>query len=336
MPESPAPTTPFQQTSQGCALDRVDRWEVTLDGVRVGLQAARARALPWLHIVRAPRFGRGFGKGRASEVVRKLAATAQTRPVLRMHVELWTEDTEEREALAEACRAFGFRRASNSRSYTRTIWMDLSPSEEDLLASFHATGRRHIRAPGKKGYVVRPIDDPEAAPTLEEIFQATFARTDGSHQSLPWREIIRMSRDESARLRLLGLYAEGDSDNRTPLGFVLGMLHGDVAEYSHAGSTRDPTVRVPILYAPTWELMRWARARGARWWDFGGVPALSAPEDDARESIAKFKRYFSTDERDVGEEWVLEPRKAALAAAAAVSRTRGFFGGQRLAWSQNE
>jgi lipid II:glycine glycyltransferase (peptidoglycan interpeptide bridge formation enzyme) len=120
-----------------------------------------------------------------------------------------------------------------------------------------------------------------------------------------WAEFIRQAADDSSDIHLVGLFAVDDIGSRRPLAFATAMLHGQVAEYAHAGSTRDPGVRIPLHYAPTWELMRWARSRGATAWDFGGVVDTGAP-DDAREGIDHFKFSFSEETRRVGSEWVLE------------------------------
>lgn len=106
------------------------------------------------------------------------------------------------------------------------------------------------------------------------------------------------------------MFEDVDLRSEKPLSFAAAVLHGDVAEYAHAGSTERSRVRVPVLYAPTWNLMTWARQAGARWWDFGGVSggATAVGEDDPRAGINAFKLHFSKNVIEVGREWVLEPR----------------------------
>jgi lipid II:glycine glycyltransferase (peptidoglycan interpeptide bridge formation enzyme) len=228
---------------------------------------------------------------------------ARRRNVLRLHLELWTEDHDELEALRAACAAHGMVE-SRPRSYTHTILVDLTVGEEDLLAGFHATCRRHIRAPEKKGYEVRRIMDVTLAPQIERMFRDAFDRTGGNAPRLDLPELIRQAAAEPSDVHLVGLFASDDVSSRHPLAFATAILHGDVAEYAHAGSTRDPNVKVPLLYAPTRDLMRWARARGAQQWDFGGV--AGSDSGDAREGIDNFKFLFSNRVARVGSEWVLE------------------------------
>jgi lipid II:glycine glycyltransferase (peptidoglycan interpeptide bridge formation enzyme) len=107
-------------------------------------------------------------------------------------------------------------------------------------------------------------------------------------------------------------------------GFVLGCRHGDTVEYRVAASTRPVGSSVPLLYAPTWELIRWARSVGATTFDFGGIASGTAGPGDARSGISDFKRYFSRNEVEVGGEGVFEPSRWRAAAAAAVSRAVAF------------
>jgi hypothetical protein len=301
----------------------VERWEVDEDGVSVGLQVTRPRLLPWLRLVRAPRFGRGLPLDAVERVVAALKALARERPVLRLHLEIWSEREEERRRVAEACRTRGFEVSPSPRSYRRTLWMDLTPPEEEIMAEFHATGRRHIRAPGKKGYEVRPITDPDASATMEDIFRATFSRTGGTPPEVDWAWTIRTNGESGAPLHLVGLFPEDAPDTSEPLSFALALLHGEVAEYAHAGSIRDRSLKIPLLYAPTWELMRWARQQGARYWDFGGVTEESVENSDPRGGINDFKRYFGKAVRTVGEEWVLKPRPRLEAVTGTLARWLG-------------
>lgn len=315
-------TLPFQQTQLGCRVEGVGRWEVEAGGVPVGVQVTRPRAVPWLRLVRVPRFGRGLDPSAVEEAVTALARLARERPVLRLHLEAWTEKEEERQGIGEACRSHGFG-PSPSRSYTRTVWLDLRPPEEEILAGFHATGRRHIRAPGKKGYEVRPVSEPAAVPALERLFHRTFRRTGGTPPRVDWALLVREGGKPSSRHHLVGLFPVDAPDQAEPLSFALALLHGEVAEYGHAASVRDPDVRIPLLYAPTWELMRWAKSRGASFWDFGGITAGSADDDDPVGGISDFKRYFGTSVRRVGEEWRLTPRPLSSGFADVVARLAG-------------
>lgn len=319
----PCPPEPFHQSPLGCAIFSVTRREVHIEGCRFGVLASRSRALPWLWILRVPRLGHGVPLRLIPPLVQRLRTMASTGGVLRVHVEGWATEPRVLASLAEACEASGFQEVSSPRSYRDTIWLDLSGTEEEILAGFHKTGRANIRAAEKRGFTVRHLTDTSMASHLRALHEAAFERTGGAPPRLDWDAILHASRTAPDQIRAVGLFEEGGSE--APLGFAVGVCHGEVAEYAFAGSIRSPDVNVPLLYAPTWDLMRWARRCGARWWDFGGVTVQDVR--DTRSGITDFKRYFSSEVTRVGAEWTYEPRPllaaGVRAAATAFGRVRG-------------
>lgn len=296
---------PYQQTA-GCARAYGHRlWQVSAAGTFAGLQARRVTVLPWLHVVRLQRFGRGM-VGHARQLLESAVDLVRERGAVRLHVEAWTESEVERSQLTEILLSSGFRTADSRRSYRYTVWIDLlsESSESDLLRTFHPTCRRHIRAPMKRGLEVRRVSDPVLAGRMKDLVRESFVRTGGHPPSLDWSELIRQARAPDSPVCIAGLFREDSSGPAGLVGFGVAYLHGDVAEYAHAGATR-ATGNVPLLYAPTWHLMQWARMRGAHFWDFGGVVES---EGSALEGIRDFKRMYSRQIIQVGDEWVLDVR----------------------------
>lgn len=301
---------PFYQREAACRLLRSAHWPLEVGGVRVGIQAWRARSVPGFFILKVPRFGRGIPTQAIDGIVRELAQVARNRPVLRLHLEAWTDDTAQMELIRRACEANGFR-ASAPRSYTRTIWIELLPDMDETLMRFPKKVRRDVRVPEKKGFHVRQIRSGAISPHLQRMMRQSFARTGVRAPRVHWRDWIRLSVQEPGLLRVVGLFDDADVRSERPLAFAAAVRHGDVAEYAHAGTAEGARVGVPLLYAPTWSLMCWARSAGAHWWDFGGVTTNSRGEedgDDPRAGISAFKLYFSKNAIEVGREWALEPR----------------------------
>jgi lipid II:glycine glycyltransferase (peptidoglycan interpeptide bridge formation enzyme) len=118
---------------------------------------------------------------------------------------------------------------------------------------------------------------------------------------------------------VVGLFRTDREGPEALLAFAWGCAHGDQVEYNAAASTRNPEVRLPMAYALAWDLMRWGKSTGAEQFDFGGITAGTHGEEDRLGGISDFKRYFTTMEREVGAEWVLEPRPLRAAVASAVS-----------------
>jgi len=257
-------------------------------------------------------------------VAERSGRAARQRRVLALHVEVWDPVEERRAAIAARAAELGFS-PSRLTSYARTIWIDLRPGEADVLASLHATARRHIRVVNKAPVAVKAVDDDRFASRMETLMRETMGRTGGAYHPTDWRRWIRAAASTPRRLAIQGLFRTDVDDDTALLGYAIAVSHGDVVEYSHAASTRDTDLKVPILYAPTWELMRWAIEMGASTWDFGGVTMGTAEDDDPRGGISDFKRYFSQNVVQVGAEFVLEPSRTRSRVANALRFVSGLL-----------
>ena len=149
---------------------------------------------------------------------------------------------------------------------------------------------------------------------------SAFRRTGGVPPSLDWNLLIATNGRPGRRHNVVGLFPSEGAGSAEVVSFAVAFLHGEVAEFAHAGSVREPGIRVPLSYAPAWELMVWARTEGARFWDFGGVTSGAAGTQGPLAGINAFKHYFSPETITVGEEWVLEPRRISAAFARTVSK----------------
>ena len=297
---------PLQQTRIGCSLRGAEHQALRLSGTSVGVEVMRARFPPGSRILRLPRFGRGRTAPEVEEAIRGLRGLAESSPVVRA---------------AQACREQGFERVPTPRMYSRTLWIRIAADEEAILAGFHPTARRHIRAPNKKGYVVVALTEDRLAARLEELHQASFTHSGGEAPFVDWSATLAAARRHPDRVAIRAVIPAGRPAEEA-LSFAVAVRNDDVAEYLHAGSLRRPEARIPLLYAPTWALMRWARSHGARAWDFGGITDGTAHDDDPRGGISDFKRYFGGEVREVGEEWVYEPGGVAAGLARAANRVK--------------
>lgn len=267
---------------------------------------ASSRIAPWrtiLRILRAPGVESPVTGDRVSAGILQVAHAAKA---LRTHVELYEPDDARRALMKSSLLKAGFHEAQSPRRYSRTIRVDLSLTEDQLLGSFHATCRRHLRSFGRKGLQCLPVVNADLETRLQQLLDETMRRTGGASMMHDWRALMRFTRESPHRAILLGAFRSDLAGPESLVGYVLGVRHSDTVEYSVAASTRLDDLKVPLLYAPTWELIRWARSNGAAWFDFGGVLPPSVPADDPRQGISSFKRMFSTAEIDVGGEFVMD------------------------------
>lgn len=286
------------------------------------VQVARSRALPGHLLLRVERLDPAIDFDASAVALGALTEAARRRwpRVLRASVELYSRDADARKAVAALLRELGFRRADQARMYRRTAIVDLNGSEDDIFARLHKTARRNVRAVTKGGVEVRAIVDRGLGPRMDALIRDAFARTGGMYHRQNWEAIIDLSAREPDLSHVAGLFRTGVEGPESLLAFEWACMHGDHAQSLAAGSTRPQDTRVALAYALVWDVIRWARARGARYLDFGGLTAGTLGSGDRLGGISDFKRSFGASAVEVGDEWTLEPHQLAARLAAGVNR----------------
>ncbi len=173
----------------------------------------------------------------------------------------------------------------------RTLVVDLTPPEEDILARMKQKTRYNIRLAGRKGVRVRPSGDVEA---FHALMQETGARDGFAVHSLEYyRRAYDLFHPRGACELLMAEY-EGQ-----PLAGLMVFAWGGRAWYLYGASNNRERNRMPT-YLLQWEAMRWAKSRGCTEYDLWGVPdedeaALEAGftrRSDDLWGVYRFKRGF--------------------------------------------
>lgn len=280
-----------------------------------------SRALPGFVVLRAERLGPGLPPGTREIALTSLVRLAREEPrVLRVYAELFDRADSLRADFVTAATAAGFRLALAPRSYPRTITLDLQQGEDELLRSFSRSTRRNITklTDWKLPLELRPVTELSYVPRMTELLSAVYARTGGALSAPELAQPVLLSRDAPSLSRLVGLFRTDCEGPASLLGFAWGKMQGDCASYDTGASTRYEGRSVGIAYPLVWDLMRWARAQGAAWFDLGGVTDGSHGSDDRLGGISDFKRSFGGDITLVGVDVELEPSAARAYAADAV------------------
>jgi hypothetical protein len=184
---------------------------------------------------------------------------------------------------------------------TRTLHVDLSPSTDEHLASMSKKTRAKVRHRDRALIDLRLIDDPAFIPACVDAANASLGRTGAGHTRFDFAGAFAAQRRAPDRIRILGVFLP-DAPKRL-LAYAVGSCHGDIVEYTSAGSLAEPRLRaMSFNYWVVWELMCWARSIGARTFDLGGV--TDGGPGDTRAGISAFKRHFSDDDIEVGRELV--------------------------------
>lgn len=286
-------------------------------------ETAQSRSLPGHRVLSIQRLGVGTGgleERGLSEALAELARRARADwRVLRIVVDVFALDASLREQTARALASAGFHKVPTTRSYERTLILDLGPDEETLFAALHKNARQGVRSVARFPVRVTTATSPSLAARLQTLSDETRSRTGGNPRRLDWDSIIALSAETPELSRIAILERTDRAGPESVLAFAWGCMHGETGEYSESGSTRPDDLKVSTSYALLWDLVVWARRSGARWFDFGGITSGITHSDDPLGGISDFKRRFAQREVEVGEQWELEPRPMRASLARVVS-----------------
>jgi peptidoglycan/xylan/chitin deacetylase (PgdA/CDA1 family) len=281
------------------------------------VEVAPSRALPGHHLLRVQRYtpcGDGEVERRLLRAVRDHAA--RDRRVLRLAVEIYSLEEEGRTRSERILAELGFVRADESRRYEHTLVLDLRPDEASLMNGLHRSARRNIREVAKHPVEVKVIDDERLANRITALQNESLRRTGAGRREHDWAARIALGRRAGSLSRIVGLFRTDVSGPEALVAFAWGCSNGDHAHYEASGATRSSGLRMSLAYPLVWDLICWAKAGSATWFDLGGVTVGHLNDGaDPLGGISDFKRYFSRRVVQVGSEWTFEPRprRAALA-----------------------
>ncbi len=252
--------------------------------------------------------------------------------VLRILVEVFAPNANARQRTGECLREHGFRRVPTERTYERTLFVNLEPDEATIFSRLGKTARQNIRVAAKRPVTVECVTDVSLADRLQQLDQETWRRTSSLVKSDDWAARIKLCSDAPHLSRINVLRRNDRVGPESIIAFSWACLHGEIAHYTEAGSTRTNELKIPMTYPLVWDLMRWARRSGARRFDFGGITPGRQNGDDPLGGISDFKRYFTHEEVEVGQQWELEllPTRVAATrfAGAVVRRVSGLIAGR--------
>ena len=228
---------------------------------------------------------------------------ARARRALFLQIE---PDLPESGAAARALSDLGLSRARHAVQPRRTLIVDLTPPEDEILAGMKQKTRYNIGLAKRRGVSVRAATPETAGADLaafQRLLQSTGQRSSfGVHSAEYYRGAYRLY---SARQQVTLLLAEYQ---RRPLAALMVFACGERAWYFYGASSEHERERMPS-YALQWAAMRWAKARGCGSYDLWGVPDAEAEvlesEFAARKDglwpVYRFKRGFGGRlERNVG------------------------------------
>jgi lipid II:glycine glycyltransferase (peptidoglycan interpeptide bridge formation enzyme) len=177
----------------------------------------------------------------------------------------------------------GWRRAGHGVQPQRTLYLDLSRSEDELLAGMDRRTRYNVNLAGRKGVTVRASRDAADLKIFYRLLEETTERQHFLVHNLAYYEKV---------LELLGpagtlLVAEREGE-ALAASFVLAF--GRYAYYAHAASAARRR-ELKAANKLVWEAIRWAKGAGYKVFDFWGIPREPSPRNPLH-GVYAFKKGF--------------------------------------------
>lgn len=196
----------------------------------------------------------------------------------------------------------GFIPSNQTVQPPRTILIDLTPSEEEILMAMKSKTRYNIRLAGRKEVIVRPSMD------IEQFHQMSLTTSErdefGVHSLEYYQQAHALFAPQKACVLLIAEYQD------QPLAGLMAFARGDTAWYFYGASTNQERNRMPT-YLLQWEAIRWARNKGCKTYDLWGVPDHPEPyleehfldRSDGLWGVYRFKRGFGGEVRRTVGAW---------------------------------
>ncbi len=179
-------------------------------------------------------------------------------------------------------------RAASDVQPPDTVFVDLAPREESILAAMKAKWRYNIRLAEKKGVIVEDAGI-EGIPEFYELYRSTSARDKiALHPRSYYSRLFSLAAERRAAglagspdLRLWIARHEGQA-----LAAIVTLFRGEDAVYLYGASSDEKRNLMPA-YALQWAAMRAAKTAGCRRYDLFGIP----PSDDPSHPMAGLYRF---------------------------------------------
>lgn len=326
---------PVQQRRTWPSIEAGERWHVLTvwgaSGVRfgsIGIRDYPSNSLPGFRVLRVLKFGLGLPEDAIEPVMWGARQFAMSRSrVLRLHLEAFAETDTLAARINQAAVSLGFVRRDVPREYERTLFVDLQGTDTECFGRFHRMVLKNVRKSERAGHVVRPITEARYADRMAELMHETMARTGAKAETRDWTGVIRATNAAPRNYRLSGLFLDDTGAPESLAAFrwcgCAGLLADDLA----AASTRlkGESGGIPMMPAVMLDVFRWARAVGARHFDFGGIVASEEHRYAQLGSITEFKRLFGSDVRTVGADYTFVARPVLSRTAEAIWETARRF-----------
>ncbi|MGE5455305.1 MAG: lipid II:glycine glycyltransferase FemX [Methylocystaceae bacterium] len=194
----------------------------------------------------------------------------------------------------------GFHRSTSNEGFdgvqpTFVFRLDITPSEEQLLANFHQKWRYNIRLAERKGVIVREAQNKDDLKNFYQVLKETAAR---DHFLVRGYEYFDKIWD--AMVPELARFFVVEYEGQIVAG-ALAMTMGKKAWYLYGASSNSYRNVMPN-YLMQWQMIKWAKAQGCTLYDFRGVSG-DLSEDNPLYGLYRFKKGFGGEFTEFVGDW---------------------------------
>lgn len=185
----------------------------------------------------------------------------------------------------------GYRPAPMHILAENTWILDLSHSEEEILAAMRKTTRNLIRRGERDGVEIKTFETAEALDRIINLLNETAKR----HHFVPFSEKYIKGEFEAFKGDALvyEAYYEGELASSAVI-----MFYGDTAVYRH-GASSSTRIKCQPSYLLQWEAIKEAKRRGLKYYNFWGVAPEGSSKKHPFSGITTFKTGFGGEQKDL-------------------------------------
>lgn len=204
------------------------------------------------------------------------------------------EGTKEAAIWEESLRRHGFSVDKSSIVPTKSLVVDLRPSEDDILMQMKPKTRYNVRLSHRRGVTARAIDgntivkDDDYLDQFHWVYQENCRRNGTESAPRPFFERLFETFGDD----LFVVFAYTDSGE--PGAVACYMVTGNTVWYQMNGAT-DEGRRAFATNRVVWEGMLQGKERGCTWFDFDGIYDERYDDDDWK-GFTRFKLGFGGEE----------------------------------------
>lgn len=165
--------------------------------------------------------------------------------------------------------------------------LDLEPTEEELLANFRSKWRYNVRVAERKGVEVARVGR-EELPAFYEILVETARRDGFLIRGRPYFETLFDQLEPAGQIAMFLARFEDK-----PIAGALCMGFGPRLTYVYGASSNEHRNVMPN-HLMQWHMIRWAREKGYKIYDFRGVSPVrdGKPVEEHLAGLNRFKEGF--------------------------------------------